>query len=459
MNHANRLSSEAFAPAPPQRGSGAILVRQMVPWAVGVPLVTSMLAWLGIRADLLTPGAGSLLQTLTDILVLAAVLLILTRRFDATAAAIRASAEAAHQRLAAIVVEAAPIAMLMADRGGNIVLVNEKIEELFGYRREELVGRPLELLIPEHLRPDRKGDLEAPAEQESGTAVARRDPFGRHKNGSEIPVEIGLNYLSHSEGFYEIAAIVDITERLRARDELRRSNAELEQFAYVASHDLQEPLRMVASYTELLAQRYRGKLDEKADKYIHYAVDGAKRMQRLVSDLLAYSRVGLQGKSLAPVDSARVLQWVLEVLRRPIAEAGAVVDVEALPVVLADETQLQQLFQNLIGNGIKFRRPDQPPRIGLRARELPHFWEFTVEDNGIGIETQYSDRVFQMFQRLHSRGHYEGNGIGLAISKKIVERHGGAIRLESNFGHGTLFHFTLPKVKAETGALDRSADR
>lgn len=216
---------------------------------------------------------------------------------------------------------------------------------------------------------------------------------------------------------------------------------------------------MVASYTELLAQRYRGKLDDKADKYIHYAVDGAKRMQRLVSDLLAYSRVGLQGKSLAPVDSARVLQWVLEVLRRPIAEAGAVVEVDPLPTVLADETQLQQLLQNLIGNGIKFRRPDEPLRIALRARELPHFWEFTVEDNGIGIEKQYTDRIFQMFQRLHSRGHYEGNGIGLAIAKKIVERHGGAIYLESTPGKGTLFHFTLPKVKENSrGDLERKAE-
>lgn len=448
-HHAHRPSSEAFEPP---RGSGAILVRQMVPWAVGVPLVTSALAWLAIRAGLLTHGTGSLLQTLTDILVLAAVLLILTRRFDATTAAIRASAEAAHQRLAAIVVEAAPIAMLMADRGGNIVLVNEKIEELFGYRREELVGKPIELLIPQHLRPGQTGGDEVPAE-------AGREPFGLHKNGASIPVEIGLNYLDHSEGLYEIAAIVDITERQRARDDLRRSNAELEQFAYVASHDLQEPLRMVASYTELLGQRYRGKLDEKADKYIHYAVDGAKRMQRLVSDLLAYSRVGLQGKSFAPVDSARVLQWVLEVLRRPIAESGGVVEVGAMPVVLADESQLHQLFQNLIGNAIKFRRAEQPPRVALRVRELAHFWEFTIEDNGIGIEKQYSDRVFQMFQRLHSRGHYEGNGIGLAISKRIVERHGGTMRLESTFGQGTLFHFTLPKVKAETrAAIERNVD-
>jgi PAS domain S-box-containing protein len=454
-DHADRPSSGAFEPPRPELGSGAILVRQMVPWAVGVPLFTFGLAWLAIRAGYISPAAGAILQTLTDILVLAAVLLILTRRFDATADAIRASAEATHQRLAAIVVEAAPIAMLMADRGGKIVLVNEKMEELFGYRRDELVGQPLELLVPEHLHPSRLGeDTDNP---EAGPAPAGREPYGRHKNGAEIPVEIGLNYLNHSQGLYAIAAIVDITERKHARDELRRSNAELEQFAYVASHDLQEPLRMVASYTELLAQRYRGKLDDKADKYIHYAVDGAKRMQRLVSDLLAFSRVGLQGKKFAPVDSGRVLQYVLEVLRRPIAEAGAMVEAGRLPLVLADETQLQQLFQNLVGNALKFRRAEQPSRIAIRARELLHFWEFTVEDNGIGIEPQYTGRIFQMFQRLHSRGDYEGNGIGLAISKKIVERHGGIIRVESTFGEATLFHFTLPKVKAETNEPSRGA--
>jgi PAS domain S-box-containing protein len=436
-----------FEPPIPARGSGAILVRQLLPWAICVPLATLGLTWGGGAAGYFSPRTGAILQAATDILVLGVVLLIATRRLDATAAAIRASAVAANQRLAAILVEAAPVAMLMVDREGEMVLVNGKTEEMFGYTRDELVGHEVGMLIPERMREGHPADvasfMDSPQSRPMG---AGRDLYVLHKNGAEIPVEIGLNYLDSPQGLYAIASIVDITERKQARDDLRRSNAELEQFAYVASHDLQEPLRMVASYTELLGQRYKGKLDEKGEKYIHYAVDGAKRMQRLVSDLLAYSRVGLQGKKLAPVDAALVLRRVVEVLRRTTAEAGATVEIGALPVVLADETQLYQLFQNLIANAIKFRS-ERPPQIAVRVRELNNFWEFLVEDNGIGIELQYSDRIFQMFQRLHSRGHYEGNGIGLAIAKRIVERHGGAIRLESELGVGTRFYFTLPKVR------------
>jgi signal transduction histidine kinase len=228
-------------------------------------------------------------------------------------------------------------------------------------------------------------------------------------------------------------------------EDLRRSNAELEQFAYVASHDLQEPLRMVASYTELLGQRYKGKLDDKADKYIHYAVDGAKRMQRLVADLLAYSRVGSQGKPMVPVDCNAVLSYVLTVLAEPIRQADAVVDVGSLPIVQGDEGQIGQLFQNLIGNALKFRGSD-PPRIAVEARLHRGRWLFSVTDNGIGIDMQHADRIFEMFQRLHERGKYEGSGVGLAIAKRIVERHGGRIWLDSRPGEGTTFYFTLLSV-------------
>ncbi|HSZ11669.1 MAG TPA: ATP-binding protein [Rhizomicrobium sp.] len=232
----------------------------------------------------------------------------------------------------------------------------------------------------------------------------------------------------------------------RAR-ELQRSNAELEQFAYIASHDLQEPLRMVASYTELLAQRYQGKLDERADKYIKYAVDGAKRMQRLVNDLLTFSRVGRHTREPQPTDLNDVVQTVLKNLGHAIGKSGVTIETGKLPIVMADDGQIGQVFQNLLGNAIKFRA-ERTPHIRVAAERTTDKWLCSVKDNGIGIEPQYSDRIFQMFQRLHDRETYEGSGIGLAIAKKIVERHGGRIWFESVPGEGTTFFFTLAAEKA-----------
>lgn len=441
-----------FAPQPAalpaRQGSGARLVRKLLPWAVLVPLTTLVLSWAGAAGGLFSVRTGAVLLTALDVLALAGLMKFLARRFDAEAGALREAAEAANQRLAAIVVESAPIAMLMTDRQLKIVLVNRKTQELFGYSRQELVGRDLALLVPAGIRPDLPEAADFSLDPEAFFVGGGGGLFGRHQDGTEIPVEVGLNYLETAGAFYVIAAIADITQQMKARDELRRSNAELEQFAYVASHDLQEPLRMVASYTELLAQRFAGKLDEKGDKYIHYASDGAKRMQQLVSDLLAYSRVGLQGKSFVPVDSGLTLRRVLEGLGRQLREAGATVEPAEMPRVMADPTQLHQLFQNLISNGIKFRRAEAAPRIAIRAAEQGQLWEFAVEDNGIGIDPQYRDRIFQMFQRLHARGQFSGNGIGLAIVKRIVERHGGTIRLDSEIGRGTTFYFTLPKAPA-----------
>ncbi len=228
----------------------------------------------------------------------------------------------------------------------------------------------------------------------------------------------------------------------RKVEELARSNRELEEFAYVASHDLQEPLRMVASYCELLSQRYRGKLDDRADKFIDYAVDGARRMQRLISDLLQYSRVGTKAKALQPTDAGAVLGSVIAGLQDIVEENLAVIVSGPLPAVQADEVQLGQVFQNLIGNAIKFHS-EQAPRIQVSAKVAGKMVQFSVSDNGIGIEKDSSGRIFQMFQRLHTREKYEGSGIGLAITKKIVEQHGGKIWFESVAGQGTTFYFTL----------------
>jgi len=236
----------------------------------------------------------------------------------------------------------------------------------------------------------------------------------------------------------------------KQKAELERSNADLEQFAYVASHDLQEPLRMVASYTSLLEERYKGQLDERADKYINYAVEGAKRMQQLISDLLDFSRVGTRAKPMERVDTAALLEKVLRSLRGVIADKGAEVTAGMLPVIMADEIQLGMVFQNLIGNAVKFRA-ERPPRVHVDAAFENGIWTFSVTDNGIGIDKQYSSRIFQMFQRLHERGKYDGSGIGLAIVKKIVERHGGTVWFDSTPGEGTTFFFTIPGGKINQG--------
>jgi light-regulated signal transduction histidine kinase (bacteriophytochrome) len=213
--------------------------------------------------------------------------------------------------------------------------------------------------------------------------------------------------------------------------------------AYVASHDLQEPLRMVASYMQLLEQKYQGRLDADAHEFIGFAVDGAKRMQALINDLLTYSRVGSETIPLEPTDCNKVLDVAMESLRLAIADSGASIQRGDLPVVMGDAAQLTPLFQNLLANAIKFRS-EQPLRIGVSAEPDGAFCRFSVQDNGIGIEPEYFDRIFVMFQRLHSRSAYAGTGIGLAICKKIVERHGGRIWVESEPGRGAIFKFTLP---------------
>jgi len=245
----------------------------------------------------------------------------------------------------------------------------------------------------------------------------------------------------------------EVAERKRAEEELgqtlaalEHSNTELQNFAYVASHDLQEPLRMVSSFTQLLAKRYQGKLDKDADEFISYAVDGANRMQRLINDLLDYSRVTTRGRPFAPTDTEAIFGQVVAKLKLTIEESEAAVTHDPLPPVIADDMQLVQLFQNLIGNAVKFRG-QEPPQVHISARQEGKEWVFSVRDNGIGIEPQYFERIFIIFQRLHSREDYPGTGAGLAVCKNIVERHGGRIWVESEPGKGSTFHFTIPLTR------------
>ena len=337
--------------------------------------------------------------------------------------------------------------LLLDTETGQITDVNPHLMVMLGYSREEFLGKRLWDIGPFK-------DIE---ESKVAFQELQKKEYIRYghlpletKDGKRVDVEFVSNvYLVDRQKMTQ-CNIREITERKRAEDELKqktdeliRSNKELEQFAYVASHDLQEPLRMVTSYVQLLARRYKDKLDGDADEFIAFAVDGAIRMQRMIDDLLIYSRVGTRGKEFRPTDCEAILQQSLDNLKVSIHEKGARVTHDSLPTVMADYFQLIQLFQNLISNAIKFYG-DEPPQIHVSASRNGNRWIFSVCDNGIGIAPEFTERIFILFQRLHEREKYPGTGIGLAICKKIVERHGGRIWVESEPAKGSKFYFTIP---------------
>jgi len=341
--------------------------------------------------------------------------------------------------------ENAPDAILSFSADGCIRIVNRKAEELFGYARAELLGQPVELLLPERIRATHQQHRTLyagnPQVRPMGSGM---ELYAIKKSGDEFPVEISLSPLRTGDNLMITAVVRDISERKRVQVELARSNAELEQFAYVVSHDLQEPLRMVASYVQLLARRYQGKLDADADEFIHFAVDGANRMRDLINDLLAYARVGRRGRGMERTDLEKVFAAVLANLKIAIEESHAQITHDPLPTLTVDAVQIGELLQNLISNAIKFKR-DAVPQVHVSVASDDHQWRFGVRDNGVGIAPEYFERIFLIFQRLHQRADYSGTGIGLAICKKIVEYHHGRIWVESEPGIGTTFYFTLPR--------------
>ncbi len=350
--------------------------------------------------------------------------------------------------------ELATAGIAHVDLSGRFMKVNRRLCEILGYGEQELIGRPVkEISHPEDRNLTDSQRMRVRSGEKQSVRFEKRY---LRKSGAIVWVDLSVALACDASGVpqYEIALFDDITERKKAEaalreahEELKRSNAELEQFAYVASHDLQEPLRMVSSYTQLLMRRYGDKLDGDAREFTAFIVDGATRMKQLIEDLLAYSRVGTRDKNFKPVDAGSSLGRALTNLRAAIQDSGATVTHDPLPTIPCDEVQLAQLFQNLIGNALKFRKPDAAPAVHVGAADQGAEWEFMVRDNGIGIEPQYFERIFMVFQRLHDKGEYPGTGIGLAIVKKVVERHGGRIWVQSRPGAGTTFHFTMPKER------------
>ncbi len=332
----------------------------------------------------------------------------------------------------------------LIDIDGNVLAVNDIAARRLGRRPEEIIGKNMYSFYQPQVARERR--------ERVSEVISTRKPIRYEEERNDLYFDhIKYPIVDSSGNVIRLAVFSrDVTSLKQAEKELKqkmidleRSNSDLERFAYVASHDLQEPLRMVASYVKLLDRRYKDKLDQDAQDYIGFAAEGATRMQQMINDLLAYSRVGTKGKPLEPTDLEAVLSRAMRNLDVAIKENDAIVTHASLPTVLADDVQMIQLFQNLIWNALKFKS-DKQPRVHVSAELKGNEWQISVHDNGIGIAPQYFERIFIIFQRLHTRTDYPGSGIGLAICKKIIERHGGRIWVESTPGEGSTFYFTIP---------------
>ncbi|MCA1973888.1 MAG: PAS domain S-box protein, partial [Caenispirillum sp.] len=368
-------------------------------------------------------------------------------------------------RNTALMLESTADGLFGVDRAGRITFVNDACQRLLGFTEAEMIGAEAHALT-HHSRPDGTpypaAECPVAAVLVDGRRREQLDDALWRKDGRPLPVEMSAAPMV--DGGAVVGAIVsfrDVAERQKYKAELERSNAELEQFAYAASHDLQEPLRGVTSYLSLLKRRHGPALPEGAAAYLDQAMESALRMSNMIRDLLTYSRVSTRGQQIAPTDAGECARAALANLRISVAEAGAEVTVaEDLPRVQADAGQLTSLFQNLLGNAVKYRAPDRPPRVSVTAEPLPGGrWRFAVADNGIGVDPAYFDRIFLPFQRLHGHDQYEGTGIGLAVCRKVVERHGGTLAVRSVPGEGSVFTFDLAAAPAEEVGQDAAAAR
>lgn len=347
----------------------------------------------------------------------------------------------------------APDAIVVINEEGIIVRWNPMAEILFGWKASEVVGTPLHtVIIPDRFREDHKKGMKHFMKTKEGPMLKKPLELPAiRKDNSEIDIRLSISPTLLKGKYFFIGFMSDISFRKKSEaviqqksEELIRSNKDLEQFAYAASHDLQEPLRIIRSYVQLLEKGYKDKLDSDANTFIHFTVDATQRMHTLINDLLTYSRVGFAGKEFEQCDIRNVLQSVTDNLKLSITEANAKIQSNNMPVINADASQMIQLFQNIIGNSLKFKN-GRTPEINISVKDEDRDWLFAVRDNGIGIQKEYLDKIFVVFQRLHSISEYPGTGIGLAICKKIVERHNGKIWAESEFGEGTTFYFTIKK--------------
>ncbi len=355
--------------------------------------------------------------------------------------------------------EDAPIACHEVDRDGIVLCVNQAECELFGFQREEMIGRHIwDFMAAEDREKTKAGLLQRIADEQPLVPLEREY---KRSDGSSVVMEIHQKRVRDASGraIGLRTFLLDITQRKRAEqtlqqqaEKLARSNAELEQFAYVASHDLQEPLRKIQAFGDRIKTKCAAGIGEEGADYLTRMQNAAARMQVLIQDLLSLSRVASQAKPFAPVDLSEVVRTVVSDLEMRVQDTGGRVDVGALPVIHGDRGQMAQLFQNLIGNGLKFRKPGEEPVVTVHSEFLTvqqggaNVWQIVVQDNGIGFDEKYRDRIFQIFQRLHGRNEYEGTGIGLAICRKIVDRHGGSITANSSPGAGAKFVITLPHL-------------
>ncbi|MBF0345023.1 MAG: PAS domain S-box protein [Nitrospirae bacterium] len=349
--------------------------------------------------------------------------------------------------LKAMLLDASVDSFILLDMTGKILYVNESAYKRRGYTKEEMLNNHISQFNSKKYA-DRVADrIRELIEKKENTFEAEHIK----KDGSLMPVEITSRLINIDNKELILSVVRDITYRKKAEEELKfytslleRSNKELEQFAYVASHDLQEPLRKISGFTEILANEYKDKFDDNAKEYMEFIIDGAVRMRALISDILSYSRITTRGKELKLIDTNKVLKKVLRDITTVVEENNAVITYDDLPNILADDSQIYLVFQNIILNGIKYKRKEEAPRIHISVVKEEEEWVFSIADNGIGIDSQFFEKIFVIFQRLHSRDEYSGTGIGLAICKKIVERHGGRIWVESSVGRGSTFYFSCP---------------